>query len=246
MRSSPNVIWAMIGRSLNDCASETPASSSLRSLNVSNRSRSTPPSSRPSICSRKAARMSASRGLSGPCIGDSSGPIEPATSTSRLPATSLASRAICAARRLSLPARSARPNGASRNRLAPKEFVSMTSAPASMYSRWIAPIRSGRVSTSSSSEARCGTPRLNSSVPIAPSSRSGARLSRSAKRPRRGKSTAQVGFYFHPVKQERRTCAAPPSGQAVHRAPAAEDGQPVAIPGDLGRPRPAVVRAGHR
>ena len=61
-------------------------------------------------------------------------------------------------------------------RFAPNEFVSIASAPASMYSRWIAPIRSGRVSTSSSSDgALRHAARQNSSVPIAPSSSSGAR-----------------------------------------------------------------------
>ena len=48
----------------------------------------------------------------------------------------------------------------------------------------MAPMRSGRVATSSSRTARCGMPRLNSSVPIAPSARSGPAASRSRNRAR--------------------------------------------------------------
>ena len=57
----------------------------------------------------------------------------------------------------------------------------MMSAPAATYSRWMALMMSGWVSTSSSSDARWGTPRLNSRVPMAPSSSSGRAASRSAK-----------------------------------------------------------------
>ena len=78
-------------------------------------------------------------------VGAPSGPIEPATSASR-PATSRASRASCAPRRASAPAWSARPSGASRTRFAPNVAVSMRSAPASRYSRWIGAdqLRAGR------------------------------------------------------------------------------------------------------
>ena len=57
----------------------------------------------------------------------------------------------------------------------------MMSAPAATYSRWMALTMSGCASTSSSSDARWGTPRLNRSVPMAPSSSSGRAASRSAK-----------------------------------------------------------------
>ena len=78
----------------------------------------------------------------------------------------------------------ASPNPASRTRFAPNVAVSMRSAPASRYSRWIAPTSSGRVVASSSRQARWGTPPANSSVPIAPSARSGRAASRSRKRSR--------------------------------------------------------------
>ena len=83
-------------------------------------------------------------------VGAPSGPTDPATRTSR-PLTSRASRAIWAPRRASRPAWSARPYGARRTRLAPNVAVSIRSAPAARYSRWIAPISSGRDRTSSSS-----------------------------------------------------------------------------------------------
>ena len=107
----------------------------------------------------------------------------PATSASR-PATSRASRATWAARRFRRWARSASPNAARRSRLAPNVAVSMRSAPASRYSRWMAPMRSGRVVASSSRHARWGMPRLYRSVPIAPSARSGPRARRSWNRAR--------------------------------------------------------------
>ena len=66
------------------------------------RSGPTPPSSRPSICSRNAARAAASAMTGPPRAGEPSGPTEPPTSASR-PLTSRASRASWAARRLSRP-----------------------------------------------------------------------------------------------------------------------------------------------
>ncbi len=145
--------------------------------------RSTPPSSSPSTCSRKAARIVASSRWSSSRVGAPSGPIEPATRASR-PATSRASRATWAARRLRRAASPARPNAASRIRFAPNVAVSMISAPAARYARWIAPTRSGRVVASSSRHARCGTPLEKSSVPIPPSSRIGALVRRSRNRSR--------------------------------------------------------------
>ncbi len=182
--SSPKVNRATIGRSAAAArASSTAIARWSTSENVSNQKASTPPSSRPSMVSRNAARTSASPRCRISRFGAPSGPIDPATSTSR-PATSRASRAICAPRRASFPARSARPCGASRTRLAPNVAVSMMSAPTARYSRWIAPISSGRLATSSSRTARCGMPRLNSSVPIAPSASSGPVVSRSRNRAR--------------------------------------------------------------
>ena len=121
-------------------------------------------------------------GMSGPPrAGEPSGPTEPPTSASR-PLTSRASRASWAARRLSGPTRASRPQAASRNRFAPNESVSISSAPASMYSRWAVTTSSGRVATSSSRQARWGTPRLKRSVPIPPSTRSGRAARRSRNR----------------------------------------------------------------
>ena len=142
---------------------------------------STPPSSKPSTCSRKAARTSASVTFGRPRVSGPSGPTEPPTRASR-PLTSRASRASWAARRLSGPTRASRPQAASRNRFAPNESVSMSSAPASMYSRCAVTTSSGRIATSSSRHARWGTPLLKRSVPIPPSTRSGraARRSRTA------------------------------------------------------------------
>ena len=175
--SSPNVRDATIGRSEAARASVLTARTSSSAENVSITNRSTPPSRRPSTCSRTADRTSAGSIRSGPWLGPASGPIDPATRASR-PATSRASRATWAARRFRRWARSASPNAARRSRFAPNVAVSMRSAPASRYSRWMAPMRSGRVVASSSRHARWGMPRLYRSVPIAPSARSGPRARR--------------------------------------------------------------------
>ena len=127
------------------------------------------------------ARAAASAMAGPPRAGEPSGPTEPPTSASR-PLTSRASRASCAARRLNAPTWPSRPHVASRCRLAPNDSVSISSAPASRYSRWAAPTISGWVVTSSSRQARCGTPRLNSSVPSPPSTSSGRSASRLRKR----------------------------------------------------------------
>ena len=183
-RSSPKVRRAAIGRSAAAArASSTAMARWSISANVSNQKRSAPPSSNPSTVSRKVLRMTRSSRFRISRVGAPSGPMDPATSTSR-PVTSRASRAICAPRRANRPARSPKPYGASRMRFAPKVEVSMRSAPAARYSRWMAPISSGRVSTSSSSTARCGIPRENSNVPIAPSASNGPAVSRSRKRSR--------------------------------------------------------------
>ena len=177
--SSPNVSEAITGTSDARRASSTARTSCPRSENVSSTSRSMPPSSRPSICSRNAARAAASAMAGPPRAGGPSGPTEPPTSASR-PLTSRASRASCAACRLSAPTCPSRPQAASRWRLAPNDSVSISSAPASRYSRWAAPTMSGWLVTSSSRQARWGTPRLNRSVPIPPSTRSGRAARRAA------------------------------------------------------------------
>ena len=98
--SSPNVSEAMTGTSEERRASSTARTSWSRSENVSSTSRSMPPSSRLSICSRNAARADASAMTEPPCAGGPSGPTEPPTRASR-PLTSRASRASRAACRLS-------------------------------------------------------------------------------------------------------------------------------------------------
>ena len=172
VRSSPNVREAMTGMSAALRASSSAISSCSRSENVSSTTTSIPPSSRPSSCSRNIARASCSEER-WPCrIGGASGPTEPPTSAS-LPLTSRASRATWAARRFSRPTSPSSPNSASRRRFAPSDSVSISSAPASRYSRWAAPTSSGRLVASSSRQALCGTPRLYMSVPMPPSARSG-------------------------------------------------------------------------
>ena len=104
----------MTGTSEARRASSTASSSCSRSENVSRTIRSAPPSSRPSICSRNAARAAASGRSGPPRVGDPSGPTEPPTSASR-PLTSRASRASWAARRLSPPTWPSRPQAASRS-----------------------------------------------------------------------------------------------------------------------------------
>ena len=183
--SSPNVSEAMTGTSDDRRASSTASRSCSRSENVSRTMTSAPPSRRPSICSRKVARVSASGMAAGPRFGWPTGPTEPPTRASR-PLTSRASRASCAARRLSWPTRASRPQAARRWRLAPRVRVSMSSAPASRYSRCAAPTISGWLATSSSRHARWGTPRLNKSVPIPPSTRIGRLASRLRNRCRGG------------------------------------------------------------
>src|SRR5439155_867402 len=91
------------------------------------------------------------------------------------------------ARRLKRCAAVASPYCARRIRFAPNVAVSMISAPASRYSRWIVPMRSGRVVGSSSRQARCGMPRLYRSVPIAPSTSTGPRARRARNRARGAK-----------------------------------------------------------
>ena len=140
--SSPKVREATTGTSDALRASSTAITSWPRSENVSRTMTSAPPSSSPSICSRKAALIVDSDMAGIPRAGDPSGPTDPPTSASR-PLTSRASRAIRAARRLRSATLPSRPQAARRWRLAPNDRVSISSAPASRYSRWAAPTISG-------------------------------------------------------------------------------------------------------
>ena len=204
--SSPNVSEAMTGTSEARRASSTASTSCSRSEKVSRTIRSAPPSSRPSICSRKAARAAAAAIGGPPRVGDPSGPTEPPTSASR-PLTSRASRARRAARRLMSATSPSRPQVARRPRLAPNDSVSISSAPASRYSRWAAPTISGWVVTSSSRQARWGTPRLNSSVPRPPSTSSGRAARRLRKRSRG--EPAGVGSVIGPLSDADGRAAGP-------------------------------------
>ena len=179
-RSSSKLSETRMGRSQARRAASTAARRWPTSLAVSIMTRSMPPSRSPSSCSLAEDPATRSERWLGPCSGELTGPMEPATSTSR-PETSRASRASWAARRLMAVVRSASPSSPRWTRLALKVSVSMISAPAAMYSRCTAVTSSGRLSTSSSSEARWGTPRLKSRLPMAPSSSIGRSASRAAK-----------------------------------------------------------------
>ena len=98
-KSSPKVIWATIGMAQARLTSSMASSKVSRSPKVSRTNMSAPPSSSPSICSRKAARAMPGWGRGRPGIPVPSGPIETATRASR-PAVSRASRASWAPRLL--------------------------------------------------------------------------------------------------------------------------------------------------
>ena len=107
-------------------AANTASRSSSRLPKVSRISRSAPPSTSASICSRKNARASANEvGPSG-SMRTPSGPTAPATKAP--PAA--ASRASRTAARLMSRSFSATPNAARRGRVAPNVLVSRISAPA--------------------------------------------------------------------------------------------------------------------
>ena len=82
-RSSPKLSEATMGRSQARRAASTAASRWPTSLAVSIMTRSMPPSRRPSSCSLAARPASMSGRWLGPWRGELTGPIEPATSTSR-------------------------------------------------------------------------------------------------------------------------------------------------------------------
>ncbi len=118
------------------------ALTSKMSCEVSISRRSTPPSIRPTACSRKTSTRSSNR--MSDMVGSSAemslplGPIEPATKRgfSGVLYASAKRRARAAAARLISKVRSARPYSARVSRLARKESVVSTSAPASRNPRW--------------------------------------------------------------------------------------------------------------
>ena len=201
--SSPNVSEAITGRSDAARATSSAISRDGRSENVSSTTTSMPPSSRPSSCSRNAARASASRSRA------SSGPIgrqRPHRAAHERVAPGHLARLPRELRRAPIePGRSRRPGrtaqaGTGSPRGSPSRS---SSAPASRYSRWVAVTSSGRVAASSSSDARWGTPRLNRSVPIAPSARSGRAARRAAKRSRGVIDEPAATSDHHVVRQVR-------------------------------------------
>ena len=120
------VMETMIGRSLSARMAATAMRTSARSNCVSMRNRSTPPSTRPRACSRRASYSSSGCRSPSGRTNCPHGPMSPATKASR-PAASTAARAIRAIVRLngvtSMPAGSLR-------REPPKVHVRMMSAPA--------------------------------------------------------------------------------------------------------------------
>ena len=88
--------------------------------------RSTPPSARASTCSRNTSSFEEAGSSCSPSFGLARGPMDPATHAFR-PAAFRASRAPWTFTARTFPSR---PWWRSRVRLAPKVFVSMTSAPA--------------------------------------------------------------------------------------------------------------------
>src|SRR5438445_177292 len=160
----------MMGRSATARIASTASATSPRSDIVSTTNASTPPSRSPSACSRKASRASPSPSVPSGARYLPSGPIEPRTSTSR-PMASRTSRASLTPRRLISRTCDPRPWTASLNRLAPNVLVSMQSAPAAMYSEWIACTSAGVFRFSTSKQASSGAPRAYRRVPMAPSQR---------------------------------------------------------------------------
>ncbi len=120
------------------------AAGARRSKNVSKMSRSAPPSSSPSICSRNAARTAASGRWHELAVGRAERPDRArhprfaAGHVARL-AGQLGPAAVERAALVGQPV--ARRAGSGWRRTSPSRSAS---APASRYSRWIAPIRSGR------------------------------------------------------------------------------------------------------
>jgi hypothetical protein len=112
------------------------------------------PADRGSLSTWRPNAATAWRTSSPNALRSPSGPTDPATAAR--PAT--ASRASRAAASLSASVSAARPWWASFGGLAPKVFVSTSSAPASAYAAWIRLTTSGRRTFSSSKQAESGTP----------------------------------------------------------------------------------------
>ncbi len=152
--SSPRVSDAMTGRSVRSRTAVQAASSSTMSEKVSRTNPSTPPARSPSTWRPNAATASAKASSPNGARRSPSGPTDPTTAAR--PAT--ASRASRAAASLSASVSAARPWRPSFGGLAPKVFVSTSSAPASAYATWIRLTTSGRRTFSSSKQAESGTP----------------------------------------------------------------------------------------
>ncbi len=117
-----------------------------------------PPSSSPSAEVRKAVSASATVIWPKGSSGRPSGPIEPATKA-LTPTISRAARATLTPWRASSRASPSSPCAARRTGFAPKVLVSMSSAPALRYSRWMASTSAGWERLSSSKHWSKGIPR---------------------------------------------------------------------------------------
>ena len=210
--SSPNVRSATIGRSAaSERASSTASARCSTTPNVSNQKTSTPPSRRPSIVSRNAARTSASArwvlARRRPERPDRSGDERITTGDVTGFAGELGAAAGQPSGTIGETVRGeADTVGAERRGL--DEVGSGGQVLAVDRPDRSAPVEWRRLVDGA---ARCGTPRLNSSVPIAPSARSGPRDSRAWNRAR---ASPEVGVSVMPDP--------PGSGRAsVRRPPAA-------------------------
>ena len=158
---------ATIGRSgTTSRAAAIAASASARSLIVSIRTRSMPPSRSPASCSAKIARASSASMVPSGAISSPVGPRSPAT---RAPCSFATSRAIRAPASLSSCTRSPRPCMSSRGRVPPKVLVVRMRAPAAAYCRWASRISSARSTFQSSPEPPSSSPMSWRSVPMPPS-----------------------------------------------------------------------------
>ena len=145
--SGPTVACAITGIPASTSrAAKIACSSSSRSVNVSKRKQSAPPAFNASICSRNSPRASSLPVGPYGSRRTPNGPTAPDTSR----CSPAASRASCAALVLMADTCPSSPYCVSLARLAPKVFVSSTSAPAFAYAAWISRTRSGLRSTSSS------------------------------------------------------------------------------------------------
>ena len=172
--SSPTVTCTISGRPDTERTAPAAARSSSSDVNVSSANRSTPlPSSAAAWAANAADIASGARSPGAP----PSGPIDPATSTSR-PATSRASRASFTPAWFTASKRSSSLWAASLTGFAPYVFVRTMSAPARMKATCSATTCSGAIRFASSAQ-RARTTAVCSSDPIPPSDTSGSRPSRS-------------------------------------------------------------------